>query len=86
MERQKYIISFQTYTQGDQILSNCSDITFINTGLTPCQINNQFTLAAGQTLAITCQFNEIDTTQYRITFPSGTIANNSVVVIKKSFV
>lgn len=86
MERQKYIISFQVYVQGDQVVSNCSDITFINTGSTNAQINNQFVLLPNQSISISCQFNEIDVTQYRITFPSGVIANNSVTVIKKSFV
>lgn len=86
MTRQKYNISFATYQQGVQINSNCSDITFINNGLTPCLINDNLTLASGASLSITCQNNEIDTTIYKIAFPSATLVNNSVQVIKKNFV
>jgi hypothetical protein len=86
MNRQKYNITFATYQQQVQIYSNCSDITFINNGATPCQINDNLTLAPGASLSITCQANEIDTTIYRLSFPSATIVNNSVQVIKKNFV
>ena len=82
---QKYKISIATYQQGEYINSDCSDITFINQGATPCQINNQITLQAGQSLSITAQANELDTTNYKISFPSGTIANNSLVVIRKIY-
>jgi len=86
MERQKYTIAIYTYQQGTNIISNCSDITFINVGTTNCVINNQFLLTAGQSLSITAQFNEIDVTQYRVDFPSTTPQNNKLQVIKKIFV
>jgi hypothetical protein len=86
MNRQKYIISIATYQQGTQIRSFCGDITFINQGATACLLNNQFLIAAGSSLSITSQNNEIDVTDYRIDFPSPTIGNNSVTVIKKNFI
>lgn len=85
MNRQKYTINIATYQIGTQIISNCSDITFINQGLTPCQINGQFILAPGSSLSITAQNNELDVTQYRIDFPSASTVNNNVTVIKKNY-
>ena len=85
MERQKYNIVFATYQNSQYIISECSDITFINTGTTNATING-FLLVAGASLGFTAQFNEIDTTKYSLIFPAGTLANNSVNVIKKIFV
>jgi hypothetical protein len=86
MNRQKYTISIATYQIDTQVISNCSDITFINQGSTVCILNGQFNLAAGTSLSISAQNNEIDITQYRLDFPNGTIANNNVTVIKKNYI
>jgi hypothetical protein len=85
MNRIKYKLSFSTYQNSTQFNSDCSDITFVNNGASSCIINNDFTLAAGASLSVSCQANEIDTTIYQISFtPSG--LNNSLQVIKKNFV
>jgi len=85
MIRQKYNITFATYQNSQYVISDCSDITFINTGTTDAFING-FKLVSGASIGFTCQNNEIDTTKYTLTFTSTTIANNSVSVIKKIFV
>jgi hypothetical protein len=85
MARQKYIITFQVYQNSQYLKSNCGDITFINTGGTSGFING-FELTPNSQLGFTCQYDELDTTSYNITFPSDTITNNSITVIKKTFV
>jgi hypothetical protein len=84
-KRQKYNITFATYQNSQYIISECSDITFINKGTTNAFING-FLLPAGSSLGFTAQFNEIDTTKYSLVFNDPTIANNSVAVIKKIYV
>lgn len=85
MQRQKYNIVFATYQTGQYIISECSDITFINNGTTDAYING-FKLIAGASLGFTAQFNEIDTTKYTLAFKDPTIVNNSVVVIRKIYI
>ena len=85
MTRQKYNIVFATYQNSQYIISECSDITFINNGTTNCYING-FLLAAGASIGFSAQWNEIDTTKYNLVFNDPTISNNSVTVIKKIYV
>lgn len=84
-KRQKYNIVFSVYQNSQYIISECSDITFINKGTTSAFING-FELVSGASIGFTAQFNEIDTTKYSLVFNDPTIANNSVAVIKKIYV
>lgn len=88
-QRQKYNITFSKYQTGQYIQSDCSDITFINTGITNVYVND-FLLVPNASIGFTCQFNEIDTTKYLINFPTDPISekstNNEISVIKKIFV
>lgn len=81
MDRQ-YKIEINQYQQNFNIISNCNNITFINSGAIAVQIN-QFTLVAGASLSIGGNANEIDTTVYNISFSGAT--NGNVVVIRKIF-
>ena len=88
-KRQPYNVLFQKYQTSQYIESNCSDITFINSGLTNVYING-FLLVPNASIGFTAQFNEIDTTKYLINFPTDPITekstNNELSIIKKVFV
>lgn len=81
MDRQ-YKIELNQYQQNYNIVSNCNNITFINTGAIAVQIN-QFTLVAGASLSIGGNANEIDTTIYTVSFSGAT--NGNLTVIRKIF-
>jgi len=75
----KYHSEFFQYTETIRIPSNCNVITFVNNGTTDATINT-FPLPAGTTFSIAGNQNEIDVTEYDISFGS---AIGSVWVIKK---
>lgn len=87
-KRQKYNITFAKYQVSQYVISNCSDITFINTGLTNGFIND-FLLVPGASIGFTAQFNEVDTTSYNLIFPTdlatSKTSNNEMSVIKKVY-
>jgi len=85
MARQKYIITFETYQNSKYIKSNCGDISFINNGGTSAFLNG-FELLPGASISFTNNYDEIDVTNYQITFQSDTITNNSIQIIKKTYV
>ena len=78
----KYKIELAQYQQNYNLISNCNNITFINTGAISVQIN-QFILVAGASLSIGGNANEIDTTVYNISFSGAT--NGNLIVIRKIF-
>jgi len=78
----KYRIEIQQYQQNYNVISQCNNITFINTGSINVQIN-QFTLVPNSSLAIGGNENEIDTTVYNVSFQGAT--NGNLIIIKKIF-
>ena len=83
MDLQKYKIDFLTFTSNDYVLSNCADITFYNNGATAIVLNNSVTIQPGNSLALSANFNEIDTTTYNFFFiPNGNRVNKLVVFRK----
>ena len=78
----KYKIEISQYQQNYNIISNCNNITFINTGAISVKIN-QFTLVAGASLSIGGNANEIDTTIYTVSFSGAT--NGNLIIIRKIF-
>jgi len=78
----KYRIEIQQYQQNYNVVSQCNNITFINTGSINVQIN-QFTLVPNASLAIGGNENEIDTTIYNVSFQGAT--NGNLIIIKKIF-
>lgn len=66
-----YIIDVIQYATNNNLTANCNAITFVNTGSTDCFIN-KFLLAAGASLSINGNENEIDVTVYNISFTGGT--------------
>ena len=79
---QSYNIEIGQYQQNTNIISNCNNITFINTGTISVQVNT-FTIVAGASLSIGGNENEIDRTIYNINFQGAT--NGNVVVIRKIY-
>jgi hypothetical protein len=79
---QNYRIDIGQYQQNINIISDCNNITFINTGTIDVQVNT-FTIVAGASLSIGGNAEEIDRTIYTINFQGAT--NGNVVVIRKIF-
>ncbi len=79
----RYNIVVEQYGSNYKLESNTNSIQFVNTGTSNC-IVNRFTLLPNQSFTITGNENEIDTTQYYITFSGAGV--NQVTVIKKLYV
>ena len=82
---QQFYVEFKNYYNSQQISSNCNDITFLNLGLNPVVIGGVVTLVQNQSLQISGNINEIDTTEYQIQFSTYASPNNNLVVIRKIY-
>jgi len=78
-----YNIVLKTLVQSGYVNSNCAEISFINTGTAPVTINSGLTLTQTQSIAISGNDCEIDTTKYNIVF--GQTGIPSCVVIQKYY-
>lgn len=78
----KYRIEIQQYQQNYNVIAQCNNITFVNTGTINVQINT-FILVPNSSLSIGGNENEIDTTIYNVSFQGAT--NGNLIVIKKIF-
>ena len=81
---QKYYIETKVFYTSQNIESNCNDITFINQGTTNFTIMDVLILP-NQSLRITGNAGEIDTTQYTLTFDTLVSTGNLCTVIRKLF-
>jgi len=81
--RQQYYNDIAVYQVGRYVLSNCADITFINTGTSNLIINQGITLLPNQSLAFSANENEEDTTNYSFFFSGA--GTNSCTVIRKLY-
>lgn len=82
---QQFYVEFKNYYNSQQISSNCNDITFLNLGTNPVVIGGVVTLVQNQSLQISGNINEIDTTEYQIQFSAYASPNNNLVVIRKLY-
>jgi hypothetical protein len=82
--RQRYYNDIAILQIGQYVKSDCSDITFLNTGTSNVVINQAITILPNQSVQFNCNAGEIDTTNYNIYF-SGTGAN-SCTIIRKLYV
>lgn len=82
---QSFYVEFKNYYNSQQISSLCNDITFLNLGLNPVVISGVVTLQQNQSLKISGNINEIDTTQYDIQFSAYASPDNNLVVIRKLY-
>jgi len=81
---QKFYVETKVFYTTQNIESDCNDITFINQGTTNFSIMDVLILP-NQSLRITGNAGEIDTTQYTLTFDTLVSTGNLCTVIRKLF-
>jgi len=81
---QKFYIETKVFYTSQNIESNCNDITFINSGTTNFTIMD-VELLPNQSLRISGNNGEIDTTIYILTFSTLVSTGNLCTVIRKLF-
>lgn len=82
--RQRYYNDIAIIQIGQYVKSDCSDITFLNTGTSNVVLNQAITILPNQSVQFNCNKDEIDVTNYNIFF-TGTGAN-SCTIIRKLYV
>ena len=81
---QKFYIETKVFYTSTNIESDCNDITFINQGTTNFTIMDVLILP-NQSLRISGNYGEIDTTQYTLTFDTLISTGNLCTVIRKLY-
>jgi hypothetical protein len=79
----KFRTEFVQYTSDSTIFSDCNSLAFINNGTIAVTID-KFSLPSGASLSIDGNENEMNTTQYRITFNGA--SNGLITVIRKYYI
>lgn len=82
---QKYYIEFKNFYVSQKVSSDCNDITFTNIGSNPVTLAGAITLQQNQSLQISGNINELDTTEYDIQFSAYNSPNNNLLVIRKLY-
>lgn len=82
---QRYYVETKVYYTTANIGSDCNDITFINAGSTNLVIA-EVPLLPNQSLRISGNRGEIDTTQYQLTFATPINTGNQLIVIRKLYI
>lgn len=81
---QKYYVETKVFYTTANIGSECNEITFINGGTTALVIAD-VPLQPNQSLRITGNRGEIDTTQYQLSFATPINTGNQLIVIRKLY-
>lgn len=84
MDRE-YRIFGATFSKNDAIKDKQNAINFLNRGTSTVTINN-LELSPGEQLSISGQTDEVDVTEYQITFITGAALSNKLIVLRKVFV
>lgn len=82
---QRYYVETKVYYTTANIGSDCNDITFINAGTTNLVIA-EVPLLPNQSLRISGNRGEIDTTQYQLSFATPINTGNQLIVIRKLYI
>jgi len=82
---QKYYVETKVFYTTANIGSECNEITFINNGTTALVIAD-VPLQPNQSLRISGNRGEIDTTQYQLTFATPINTGNQLIVIRKLYI
>lgn len=82
---QKYYVETKVFYTTANIGSECNEITFINGGTTNLVIAD-VPLGPNQSLRITGNRGEIDTTQYNLAFATPVNTGNLLIVIRKLYI
>lgn len=84
MKYQEYKIDFLRYVENGSVRSDCADITFTNNGSTTITLNGGYQLTPGNSLQLSANFGELDTTIYYFSFSGA--GTNSLTVFRKIYV
>ena len=84
MIQQQYKVDFLNYVTNGSVKSDCADITFINQGTSTVVVNNAIWLLSGQSVSITANAGEIDTTTYNFYFDG--VGTNKLIVVRKIYI
>ena len=78
---------FSTYSVANVIDSNCVSVLFQNNGTNSgVVINGFYTLQPGQSIELSCNYGEIDTTKYRFFFtPLGAGNVDNLTIVKRMY-
>jgi len=82
---QRYYVETKVFYTTANIGSDCNDITFINAGTTNLVIA-EVPLLPNQSLRISGNRGELDTTQYQLTFATPINTGNQLIVIRKLYI
>jgi len=82
---QKYYVETKVFYTTANIGSECNEITFINNGTTNLNVAD-VPLGPNQSLRISGNRGEIDTTQYTLTFATPVNTGNQLIVIRKLYI
>ena len=82
---QKYYVETKVFYTTANIGSDCNEITFINSGTTALIVDN-VPLQPNQSLRISGNRGEIDTTQYQVSFATPVNVGNQLIVIRKLYI
>jgi hypothetical protein len=82
---QRYYVETKVFYTTANIGSDCNDITFINSGTTNLVIA-EVPLLPNQSLRISGNRGELDTTQYQLTFATPINTGNQLIVIRKLYI
>jgi hypothetical protein len=82
---QKYYVETKVYYTTANIASDCNEITFINGGTTALVVAD-IPLQPNQSLRISGNRGEIDTTQYQLSFTTPVNTGNLLFVIRKLYI
>lgn len=82
---QRYYVETKVFYTTANIGSDCNDITFINAGTTNLVVAD-VPLLPNQSLRISGNRGEIDTTQYQLTFATPINTGNQLIVIRKLYI
>jgi hypothetical protein len=82
---QKYYIETKIVYQSQKVQSDCNDITFINQGTTNVNVADVL-LLPNQSLRISGNRGELDTTQYTIVFAKPINTGNYLTILRKLYV
>lgn len=82
---QRYYVETKVFYTTANIGSDCNDITFINAGTTNLVVA-EVPLLPNQSLRISGNRGEIDTTQYQLTFATPINTGNQLIVIRKLYI
>jgi hypothetical protein len=79
-----YKIDVLNYFDNGQVNSNCSDITFYNTGTSVVTLNSALPLQPGQSINFNANAGELDRTIYTYFFSGA--GTNSLTIFRKVYI